>query len=272
MLKVSIIGLGQIGGSLGLALKSKALKGCYYITGIARKKETLKNALKIGAIDESSLNLEAVKDSNIVVICTPVDAVVPIYEKLIKIIKNSAVVTDVGSVKFPIENEIKNIDSKVPFVGSHPMAGKEKNGLISATVDMFKDAKVVITSRNSKSEKAVTKMWKDVGSVVVKMSAKKHDELVAFTSHLPHVIAFALNKTYKNIKKKNPQIDELTAGSFKSITRVAVSSADMWAPIFSSNSKDINKYLDKFIEELNVFKRNLNDNGKIKKEILKMQK
>jgi prephenate dehydrogenase len=272
MLKVGIIGLGQIGGSLGLALKGKALKGCYYITGIARKKETLKNALKIGAIDESSLNLEAVKDSDIVVICTPVDTVASIYKKLIKIIKNSTVVTDVGSVKFSIENEIKNIDSKISFIGSHPMVGKERNGLISASADMFKDGKVVITSQDSKSEKIVTKMWKDVGALVVKMSAKKHDVLVAFTSHLPHVIAFALNKTYKNIKKKDPQIDELTAGSFKSMTRVAVSSADMWAPIFSSNSKNINKYLDKFIEELNVFKRSLNDNEKVKNEILKAQK
>jgi prephenate dehydrogenase len=272
MLKISIVGLGQIGGSLGLALKNKALKDCYYITGIARKKDTLKNALKIGAIDKSSLNLESAKDSDIVVICTPVNTVASIYRKLIKIVENNTIITDVGSIKFPIEKEIKNINSKISFIGSHPMAGKEKNGLISASADMFKDAKVVITSQNSKSEKTVTKMWEDIGGVVVKMSSKKHDELVAFTSHIPHVIAFVLNKVYKKIKKKNPQIDELTAGSFKSITRVAVSSADMWASTFSSNSKNINKYLDRFIKELNMFKRSLNNNGEIKKEILKTQK
>ena len=152
------------------------------------------------------------------------------------------------------------------------MAGRAKNGLSSASADMFKNAKVIITPRYGKSEKIVSKIWKDAGAEIVKMSAKNHDELVAFTSHLLHVIAFSLNKTYKKIKKKNPHIDDLIAGSFKSITRVSVSSADMWAPIFALNGKNINKYLDEFIKELNVFKRNLSDKKKIKKEILKTQK
>ncbi|MDR3196058.1 MAG: prephenate dehydrogenase/arogenate dehydrogenase family protein [Endomicrobium sp.] len=272
MLNVSVVGLGQIGGSLGLALKSKTLKNRYYITGIARKKETLKYALKIGAVDEGSLSLESAKNSDIVVICTPVDTIASICKELIKVVKKNAIITDAGSVKHSIEREIKDIKDKISFVGSHPMAGREQSGLASASADIFKTAKVVITSQNSKSESVAAKMWKDAGAVIVKMSAKKHDELVAFTSHLPHVIAFALNKTYKNIKKKNPQIDELTAGSFKSITRVSVSSADMWAPIFASNGKNINKYLDEFIKELNVFKRNLSDKKKIRQEILKTQK
>jgi prephenate dehydrogenase len=272
MLNVSIVGLGQIGGSLGLALKSKTLKNRYHMIGIARKKETLKAALKIGAVDEVSLSLTSAKNSNIVVICTPVDTISAIYKDLTKIVKKDAVITDAGSVKYSIEREIKGVNSKISFVGSHPMAGREKNGIMSASMDMFKNAKVVITSQNGKSEKIVAQMWKDTGAVIVKMSAKKHDELVAFTSHLPHVVAFVLNKTYKNIKKKNPQIDELTAGFFKSIIRVSVSSADMWAPIFVSNSKNINKYLDEFIKELNIFKRNLNDKKKIRQEILTTQK
>jgi prephenate dehydrogenase len=272
LLSVSIVGLGQIGGSLGLALKSKILKDRYYITGIARKKETLKVALKIGAVDEASLSLTSAKNSDIVIICTPVDTVASIYKKLVKIVKKNIVITDSGSVKYSIEREINDINSKVSFVGSHPMAGGAKNGLSSASADMFKNAKVIITpGRYDKSEKIVSKVWKDAGAKIVKMSAKNHDELVAFTSHLPHVIAFSLNKIYKKIKKKNLYIDDLTAGSFKSITRVSVSSADMWAPIFISNAKNIDKYLDKFIKELNIFKRNLNDKAKIKQEILKTQ-
>jgi prephenate dehydrogenase len=272
MLNIGIVGLGQIGGSLGLALKSKILKNHYHIIGIARRKETLKYALKIGAVDEISLSLEAARNADIVIICTPVDTVAAIYKKLVKIVKKDAVITDVGSVKYQIEHEIKNSNGKISFVGSHPMTGKEKNGLISASPEMFKDAKVVVTSQSEKSKKVVSKMWKDVGAVIIKMSAKKHDELVAFTSHMPHIIAFVLNKVYKNIKKKNPQIDELAAGSFKSITRVAVSSADMWAPIFALNNRNVNKYLDEFIKELNIFKRNLNNSRKIKQEILKIQK
>jgi prephenate dehydrogenase len=271
MLNIGIVALGQIGGSLGLALKSKTLKNRYHIIGVARRKETLKYALNIGAVDEISLSLESARNADIVVICTPVDTVAAIYKKLIKIVKKNAVITDVGSVKYQIEHEIKNSSGKISFVGSHPMAGKEKNGLVSASPEMFKNAKVVVTSQSGKSKKIVSKMWKDVGAVIVEISAKKHDELVAFTSHMPHVIAFALNKVYKNIKKKNPQIDKLTAGSFKSITRVAASSADMWSPIFASNSKNINKYLNEFIKELNIFKRNLNNSRKIKQEILKAQ-
>ncbi|MDR2811742.1 MAG: prephenate dehydrogenase/arogenate dehydrogenase family protein [Endomicrobium sp.] len=272
MLNVSIVGLGQIGGSLGLALKRKTLKDSYYVTGIARSKETLKTVLKIGAADEVSLSLESAKNSDIVVICTPVDTIASIYKNLVKIVKNNTVITDSGSVKYSIEREINNINGKVAFIGSHPMTGRAKNGLCSAEADMFKNTKVIITQRYGKSEKIVSKIWKDAGAEIVKMSAKSHDDLVAFTSHLPHVIAFSLNKAYKKVKKKNPYINDLIAGSFKSITKVSVSSADMWAPIFALNSKNINKYLDEFIKELNVFKRNLNDKKKIKKEILKIQK
>ncbi|MDR1474509.1 MAG: prephenate dehydrogenase [Endomicrobium sp.] len=272
MLNIGIVGLGQIGGSLGLALKSKTLKNLYHIIGIARRKETLKYAFKIGAVDEASLSIESVRNADIVVICTPVDTVVAIYKNLAKIVKKNAVITDVGSVKYQIEHGIKNSSGKISFVGSHPMAGKEKNGLMSASPEMFKNAKVVVTAQSGESKKVVSKMWKDVGAVIVKMSAQKHDDIIAFTSHMPHVIAFALNKVYKNIKKENPEIDGLTAGSFKSITRVAASSADMWAPIFASNSKNINKYLDEFIKELNIFKRNLNNSRKIKQEILKIQR
>jgi prephenate dehydrogenase len=277
---VSIIGLGQIGGSLGLALKksSRYLKNRYLITGIGRKKSTLDAALKIKAVDEVSLSLQTARNADIVVICTPVDTIVPLYKQLSKIVCKSTIITDAGSVKCSIEEEIKDLLKKskgVPFVGSHPMAGREKNGIFSAEADMFKGANVIITGavrQSAKEESLISQMWKDAGANIVNMPAKKHDELVAFTSHFPHVIAFLLNKIYKKIKKKKPQIDVLTAGSFKSMTRVAVSSADMWAPIFAANSKNVEKYLNEFIKELNVFKQSLKDKRKVRREILKTQK
>jgi prephenate dehydrogenase len=277
---VSIIGLGQIGGSLGLALKknSRLLKNRYFITGIGRKKSTLDAALKIKAVDEVSLSLQTAKNADIVVICTPVDTIVPLYRQLSKIVCKNTVITDAGSVKYSVEKGIKDFFKKsggIPFVGSHPMAGREKNGIFSAEADMFKSANVVITGavkQSVKEESLISQMWKDVGANIIKMPAKKHDELVAFTSHFPHVIAFLLNKIYKKIKKKNPQIDMLTAGSFKSMTRVAVSSADMWAPIFAANSKNVEKYLNEFIKELDVFKQSLKNKRKVRREILKTQK
>jgi prephenate dehydrogenase len=280
MLNVSIVGLGQIGGSLGLALKNKVSKRrCYCVTGIGRRDDTLSTALRLKAVDKVSLSLESAKTADIVVICTPVDTIIPIYKQLTKIVFKNTVITDVGSVKFLIEKNIiafsKNLEF-VPFIGAHPMAGKENNGILSADACMFKNAKVIITTSLSKQlnkrEILVTHMWEDVGADIVKMSAKKHDELVAFTSHVPHVIAFLLNKIYKKIKKKSPQIDTLTAGAFKSVTRVAISNADMWSSIFSSNSANIEKHLDDFIKELNCFRKNLKNSQKIKKEILKSQK
>jgi prephenate dehydrogenase len=273
------VGLGQMGGSLGLALKknSRSLKNYYHITGIGRRKETLEAALKLKVADETSLSLQSAKGADIVVICTPVDTIVPLYGQLSKIVGKNTIITDVGSVKYYIEKGIRDSFKKnggVSFIGSHPMVGKEKNGIFSSDVDMFKNANVVITSaiKQSAESALVSQMWKDVGANIIKMSAKKHDELVAFTSHFPHIIAFLLSKIYKKTRKKNPQIDMLTAGSFKSMTRVAVSSADMWAPIFTANSRNIEKHLNEFIKELNVFKQNLKDERKVRKKILKTQK
>jgi prephenate dehydrogenase len=276
MLKVCIIGLGQIGGSLGLALKKR--HASYYIIGIARKKCSLNAALELKAVDETSLNLNAARNADIVVICTPVNTIAPLYRRLSGIVGSRTVITDAGSVKYSIEKEIRDSfikNSAVSFVGSHPMAGREKNGILSADADIFEDANIVITGalgHLQKSKALVEQMWKCAGANIIKMPAKKHDELVAFTSHLPHAIAFLLRKIYKKVRKKNPQIDMLTAGSFESVTRVSVSSADMWAPIFEANDKNIEKYLDEFIKELNVFKLALKDRRKIKKEILNIQK
>jgi prephenate dehydrogenase len=279
MLKVCVVGLGQMGGSLGLALKknSRSLKNCYHIMGIGRRKETLDTALKLKVADETSLSLQSAKDADIVVICTPVDTIVPLYGQLSKIVGKNTIITDVGSVKYSVEKGIRDSFKKnggVSFIGSHPMVGKEKNGIFSSDADMFKNVNVIITNVIKQSVKnvLVSQMWKDVGANIIKMPAKKHDELVAFTSHFPHIIAFLLSKIYKKTRGGNPQIDMLLAGSFKSITRVAVSSADMWAPIFAANSKNIEKHLNEFIKELNVFKQNLKDERKIRKEILKTQK
>lgn len=275
MRKVSIIGMGQMGGSLGKALKSLGSK--YYIIGIGRNQNTLDTALKMGVADEVSLNISAVKGSDIVVICTPVDSIALIYKDLTKIVDKKTIITDVGSVKEPIEKAVKAYYKKgMPaFVAAHPMAGREKNGIDSSDAKMFENAYVIITGSipgSLKNEAIIEEMWKDAGSNIVKIPVKKHDELTAFTSHFPHIVAFVMNKIYKDIKKKNKEIDCLTAGSFKSMTRVSVSSADMWAPILSMNGKNVEKILKTFIKELQVFQKALKDQNKIKKEILKTQR
>ncbi|MDR3112871.1 MAG: prephenate dehydrogenase/arogenate dehydrogenase family protein [Endomicrobium sp.] len=273
MLNIAIIGLGQVGGSLGKALKLKF--GKYFVVGIDKNPLVLKTAKKIKAADIVSSSLLAAKDSDIAVICTPVDAISAVYKALSKTIKPGAIITDAGSVKWQIETQNQKLKAKTrSFIGAHPMAGTEKNGIEAARADMYKEAKVVITNTDKrllKQQKRVEALWKDAGGAIVKMPPKKHDELAALTSHLPHIIAFALNKIYKQTQAKNKNVNFLTAGSFKSMTRVAVSSADMWAPIFQMNSKNIEKYLKEFIKELQVFEKNLNKKNNLKQKILACQ-
>jgi prephenate dehydrogenase len=276
MQKIAIIGMGQIGGSVGKALRAKRLKNKYYIIGIDKDKKTLKAALKTGAADEVSDKLLAAKGCETAIICLPADLIAPVCKRLLKIAGKETVITDAGSVKESIVKDIKGFftkEKRVSFVPAHPMAGKEKNGIMSASADMFKGANLIITeSSNPEAEKKVARIWKDAGAKIIKMSAKKHDSLAAMTSHLPHIIAFALNKIYKKIKAENPEIDALTAGSFKSMTRVSVSSADMWAPIFAMNNINVRRHLKAFIKELQIFEKSLNNQSKLKKEILKTQK
>jgi prephenate dehydrogenase len=265
-IRITIIGMGQMGGSLGKALKKAGNK--YYIIGVDKDKTTLKAALNIGAADEVSQDLKSVKGSDIVVICLPVNLIAPMHKRILKIAGKETVITDTGSVK----GNMVSAAYKNNFVPAHPMAGKEKNGIISADAQMFRNANLIITgSSNRPAETKVSAIWKDAGEKIVIMPSKKNDKLVALTSHLPHIIAFSLNKIYKKTKKQNSEIDTLTAGSFKSMTRVSVSSADMWAPIFAANGKNIGKYLRAFIKELRIFEKALNSRTKLKKRILNTQ-
>ncbi|MDR1511843.1 MAG: prephenate dehydrogenase [Endomicrobium sp.] len=275
MLNLCIVGLGQMGGSLSLALKKSSAP--YRITGIV-KKDFVNTALRLKIVDEVYPTLESARGADIVVICTPVDTILPLYRRLCNIVNKSAIVTDVGSVKYLIERRIKGFSVKrnaIPFIGVHPMVGREKSGIFSADASMFRNANVIMVGSSkklTKKEMLVAQMWKYAGAKVIKMPARKHDELVAFTSHLPHVIAFLLKKIYKRTKRKNSRVDVLVADSFKSATRVAVSNPDVWVPIFELNSKNVEKYLIEFIKELSDFKQILKNKQKIKKEILNIQK
>ncbi|MDR2709275.1 MAG: prephenate dehydrogenase/arogenate dehydrogenase family protein [Elusimicrobiota bacterium] len=282
-MKVAIIGLGLIGGSLAKALKNyndNTRQKKYEVLGIVRRRQTLKLALQTKSVDYAYLNLEDCRDADIVVIALPVDLIAPTYKELCAYLKSGAVVTDVGSVKNRICEEIlkiqssKDIKNPPVFVGAHPMSGKETNGLKYAESDLFLNANVVITGsikKSAKAEKIVEQMWKDAKAKIIKMAPKEHDNLVALTSHLPHLMAFALHKIYNDKKARDRQIEKILAGSFYSAIRVASSSADMWAPIFSYNTQNIIKNLNAFIKELNVLKASLKDKEQIKKQIKKTQ-
>lgn len=272
MKKVAIIGVGLMGGSLGLALKrlNGKNKKQYEILGIGRNAKKLQGAQKLGAIDSFSVDISAVKDCDIVFICSPVDTVADIYKTVAKFVKKSAVIADLGSIKESIEVKIGSLRKRnknfPEFVGCHPMAGTEHSGVDYAEENLYEGAITVITSnKNAKGTKAVAKIWKDAGCKIIYMDAKEHDKYVAFTSHLPHIIAFVYYRIFKEKSLKDKNIKNLTAGSFNSITRVAKSSPEMWLPIFLNNKKNLKTLSRQLCTEIGNFVTNFDNSTKLER-------
>ncbi|MCR4662283.1 MAG: prephenate dehydrogenase/arogenate dehydrogenase family protein [Endomicrobiaceae bacterium] len=274
MKTVAIIGVGLMGGSLGIALRHISKNGSrqYEVVGIGRNIKKLQLAKDKNAVDCYSTDIAAVKCADIVFICSPVDMIVDFYEKVSKFVNKKAVICDIGSIKFNVDTKIKQLQQKnkdyPSFVGCHPMCGIEQNGIEYASLDIYNNANVVITANpKDKNTKTIAKLWKDVGCKVLFMSAKEHDETVAFTSHLPHIIAFSFYKMFREKKVKNKNIENLVAGSFKSLTRVAKSSPQMWIPIFLNNKNNLKQLSNELCKQIKLFTDTFKDEKKLK-EIL----
>ena len=264
--KVTIIGVGLIGGSLGIALKASRK---FLVTGIGRHTDKLRLAKKRGAVDRFTKSYAiGVAESDIVVVATPVDLIAGTVKKIIPYLKKGAVVTDVGSVKGPIIEEIRKIlqsnvakGKNLSFVGAHPMAGSEKTGVRFAEKGLFKGATVVLVRDKSSGGAAfnlIKKMWQVTGAKIKVLSAKKHDKSVALISHLPHVIAFNLCRCAGSPKDAK-DISSLLAGSFRDMTRVAGSNPRDWAAICGMNKAEVRKAIDTFIDALKETKNKLGD-------------
>ena len=271
MKTVAIIGVGLMGGSLGIALKHFTKKGQrqYEVVGIGRNLKTLRLARDKKAVDSFSTNINMVSCADIVFICSPADTVVDIYIEVAKYVKKTTIVCDIGSIKFNICEQIKKIQKENKnypcFVGCHPMAGIEQSGIEYASGDIYNNATVVITSNiQNRNVKIISGLWKDVGCKVKFMSAKEHDEIVAFTSHLPHIIAFSFYKMFKEKNSQNKNIKSLVAGSFGSITRVAKSSPNMWTPIFLNNKNNLKLLSMQFCKQIKEFVNCFDDKKKLK--------
>ncbi len=246
--RVTIIGVGLIGGSLGLALKEKRI--AKKIIGVGRREESLKIALKRSEVDEVTTDLvSGVKDADLVVIATPLEITVETFKKIIPHLKKECVVTDVGSVKRPL---LERIDSPF-FIGGHPLAGSEKRGPQSARVDLFREATVVLTPRENTDEKAlalVKSMWQNIGAKVLFLSPGVHDELVAFTSHLPHILAISLTNLIAELAEKEERVLSLMGEGFRDTTRIAASPPSMWKEICLTNREGILLAIKRFKEIL----------------------
>ncbi|WP_347275071.1 prephenate dehydrogenase [Candidatus Kuenenia sp.] len=250
---VCIVGPGLIGGSIGLALRKRNLAET--VIGIGHRASSLESALKIGAIDVGHLNADnAVKNADIVILATSVGKIVEFAKQVIPFMKNNSVLTDVGSTKSYIVRQItKDMRDDVSFVGAHPIAGSEKRGIDHASPDLFEGCICFITPFNSnkKAVETISHLWSFLGAKVENISPERHDELLAYVSHLPHLAASCLVNAIAE--------DDLAYGAngLKDTTRVASGDPELWRDIFGQNRENTIKSIDRFVAELTAFKNDL---------------
>jgi len=258
--KITIVGVGLLGGSIGLAARKFGVAN--EIAGFVRRKKTIADCEKFGATDFATTDLlAAVSNADLVILCTPLAQMLSLAEQFLPALKRGAIITDVGSVKADVVRELESIitNAGAHFVGNHPMAGGEKTGVSAARADLFSNAVCVLTptrKTNSAALKNLEQFWKSLGARVLKLPPEQHDLLVSRTSHLPHVVAATLANLVLNPANPKQQA-ALCATGFRDTTRIASGSPEMWRDIAISNRKNLAKSLDAFISELQKFQRTL---------------
>ena len=251
--KITIIGVGLLGGSIGLAVRRRRL--AREVAGFVRRPASLKDCEKAGAVDYATTDLlAAVSNADLVILCTPLSQMRPRVVEMLPVVKRGAIVTDVGSVKTSVTRELEPLlmHSGAQFVGSHPMAGAEKTGVGFSRADLFTDAICVVTPTKTTSAVAVgevEKFWKSLGARTLRLSPEQHDIFVSRTSHLPHLVAAALAQLVLDPKNQKTQ-SVLCANGFRDTTRIASGSPEMWRDIAVANRDHLRVALDDFVREL----------------------
>ena len=254
--KITLGGVGLLGGSLGLALRRRKL--AKEIAGYVRREVSIKECERAGATDYATTDLlAAVSGADLIVLCTPLSQMKPLMRQMLPAIKRGAIITDVGSVKGSVVRELESLVAKAGahFIGSHPMTGGEKQGVLAARAELFECAVCVVTptqNTNPAAWRKVETLWKDVGARLLRASPDEHDAFVSRSSHLPHLMAATLANLVLDPKLPKEQA-LLCATGFRDTTRVASGSPEMWRDIAVTNRKQIGRALSGFIAELNKF-------------------
>ena len=259
--KITIVGVGLLGGSIGLAAKRRKL--AHEVAGFVRRERAIAECEKFGATDYATTDLlAAVSDADLIILCTPLAQMRPLTETFLPALKANAIVTDVGSVKGGVVRELERLVAKAGahFIGSHPMAGAEKTGIAAARADLFHEAVCVLTPTKKSRAPAVWKLdrfWKSLGARILKLTPAQHDLFVSRTSHLPHIVAATLANLVLN-PANPPGQSRLCANGFRDTTRIASGSPEMWRDIAIANHKNIAKSVDAFVFELRRFQQAIN--------------
>lgn len=246
-MKLAIIGVGLIGGSLGLCLKQK-LGDKIYITGLCRTENSMRLAVELGAVDFAANDIEkVVGGADIIFLSPPVLQIVPMVKKILPHVKAGAIITDAGSTKQFIWQELKKIlPPEIFYIAGHPMTGREKSGVAAAKADLFVNKAYVIVEDTGAPPAAHEKLMSILrltGANFLTLDIAKHDRCASIISHVPHVTAAALVTLLNRAGDDLDSCLKLIGGGFKDTTRIASSNADMWADICMTNADAISANL-----------------------------
>ena len=276
--KMTIIGVGLLGASLAKACKERDL--VEEVVGYGRNRENLEKARALKIIDHCPADLaEAVKDADLIVLCTPVTTIIPLIQNMVARIRPGALITDVGSVKEPIVKEAEKLVPKgVFFVGSHPIAGGENSGLEASTANLYQGAKCIVTPTDKTNNSALEKisaLWQAVGMQIINLSAEEHDFVFGAVSHLPHIVVYALMNTLGSLRTQdNREVTAFSGAGLKDITRIASSDPVMWRDICLSNRNHSLDLIDRFQNKLDEIRSTIEkgDGQALKEEFIAANK
>ena len=270
IMKITIIGIGLIGGSLAIDLRERGFAS--HITGVDNNPAHVNIALERGLIDEIATLEYGVDNADLVIITTPVDTITELLPVVLDRITDQ-VVTDMGSAKYKIAECVKDHPKRENYVPSHPMTGTEYSGPGAAIPGLFDDKCTILCDTEDCSAHAVDmikKMYSVLKMRIININSEHHDISAAYVSHISHISSFALALTVMDIEKDEKKIYNMAGGGFESTVRLAKSSSDMWVPIFEQNSDNVLTALNNYIDKLQVLKIHLKD--KKTKELHKMIK
>lgn len=251
--RLAVIGVGLIGGSLARALR--AAGEVDEVVGCGRGRENLEHALELGVIDRFSHHIaEAVEGADLVFLAVPLGAMEQAFREVCDRLVEGAVVTDGGSAKHCVVEACRVACGQIPaaFVPGHPIAGTENSGVAASFPELYSNRRVILTPLAETAVEAVDKverMWRICGAEVTRMSVQHHDEVLAATSHLPHMLAFSLVDALARMKE-NDEIFRYAAGGFRDFTRIASSNPVMWRDICVANRNALGEVMTAYIAEM----------------------
>lgn len=260
-MKVYIIGIGLIGGSIALDLKPHLEESTFY--GIDANENHLDEALELGIIQEKA-TFDDLDKADLIIVSVPVDVGLIILPEVLDKINDNALVIDVGSTKFPICEAVANHKRRRNFLATHPIAGTEFSGPKAAIRRLFQGKTNIICEVEKtayKQQEMALGLFQKVGMRIRYMDAKSHDKHIAYVSHLSHISSFMLGKTVIEKEKNERDIFDMAGSGFESTVRLAKSSPAMWTPIFKQNRDNIIETLDEYILNLTQFKELLQNNN-----------